>query len=1248
MPITKALKRDAPIYAPDYILDFRKKEVKQYLQANNLTKEQYIAEVRDEIKNNKKLITEVVRKDQNREAQRRFREKKKQAKIMDMQAKNKAASKIQLKFLRNKLFRMKPSDSAWNSYKKYTIANDRSNLYFDENPVQVLKNMIAFYKVEVFLRQFKGHKVWLGLTCYITNPEDHGLDEDANMQYEVKKFSSKSKLILSYNNSEISFILNNLYDQVNKCLEGYQVFLTIGDLDIHVAKVNALTGSSYTPLPKFIADKKAIINIKNKDNKCFLYSVLCGLECPERDAERVSKYTDRVKELKYKEEDMPMEMNKIIFFEKRNNIRINVYGLDRNDVVPLYVSSIKEMEGVPFIHLFYHDKHYSYIKNFNRLFGQEGKRHLVCPYCCQFTTNQSCRANGEEAMKKHMQYCISGQKVEMPEDGKDELSFTHYSNINKCPIRIYADFETYNDLTAKHNSKNGKTTFSTQHKPASYKMLIVSDFHIEDFQQVDKYYTQDHMYKGADADVHFINKISELEEFLNNAMAEQRAKYHNHIIMSEADKCEYRKSTQCWICKCQYSHENRKVRHHNHDTGLYHSTICTNCNIQIKDKWDIPVMFHNLNYDKNVFFKSLVHMKDKIKDVSILADNTQSYKAFSINKFKFIDTFRFMNSSLAKLIENLPESSMNFLKSLTKGDDEKFKYIKQKGYFPYEWFDSIDKLHLPITELKKEHFDNQLTLSKLEDAEWDYIQEFIEKNNIKTFEDFHDFYLHIDVNGLADVFESFRNTSLEYYKLDPCNYVGTPSFAWDAMLLMTTIEKQMLKLELITDIDMYLMLEKGIRGGQSVVFKKYAKANNKYIHSFDKTKPSNYIMYLDANNLYGEAMSHKLPMNGFKWLNNVDLATVLNYDENSDIGYILEVDLEYPDHLHNYHNDYPLAPEKIKPEGSTSEKLCGTFNDKNNYVVHISNLKYYLEQGMVLKNINRCIQFHQSAWLKDWIDKNTAYRQASKNEFEKDYFKLMNNAVFGKTMENVRGRFDVKCAFDEKYFTKYTSKPNFNTADKISNNDDFFMLMKLDKKTVKLDKPIYAGFSILDLSKLHMYKFHYGIMKPKYGDNLQLLMTDTDSLVYEVQTDDLYQQMYDMKEHFDMSEYSKENPIYDVTNKKVIGKFKDETKDKVITEFVGVRPKCYSFLTNDNKESKKLKGITKCVVKKNIKFDHYKKCVFNDLNDADKYVHVNSIRTKDMSNYSLVQKKKALDNNDDKRVWFGETSLAYGHYKLTE
>lgn len=1232
--IGQSLKSSIQRYGINFPTDGRTKAFKEILKNKKWIVEEYNEFLKDLVKEARKRENQKIKQFSKQRDVKAEVIKAKETKVN----RGKSASKIQLKYLRNKLFYMKPSDSAWNSYNKYTIYNDRPQLYDKEEYVSLtsqVKAFLEFYNVKQFISKFKGYKIWLGVTC------------DGPII-----FSSKSRLILWNNKSDADNILDTLYTSISIYEnQPYAQLPNIKKLDIHIAKVNALTGSSYIPLPDFIKNKKAIINIKNDDNKCFLYSVLCGLKCPEKNEERVTKYLNRLDELKYKDEDMPMDLNKIMFFEKRNNVRINVYGLIKTDVVPLYVSAIKERGELPFIHLFYHKGqnengeivgHYSYIKNFNRLFGCNGKHHQICPYCCQFTVNSANAQAAKASLENHMKYCIAGQKVQIPEK-IDNISFTHYSHINKCPIRIYADFETFNDTSLQHKSKNGNTDFKTGHKPASFKLMVVSDFDIEGFQKVNDNFIYEYMYKGSDSDVHFIKKISQLETDLLDKMKEQREKHYDYkfMIITDENKLEHKDSTKCWVCKCNYSKENRKVRHHNHDTGLYHSTMCQRCNVQIKDKWHIPVMFHNLNYDKNVFFKSIVHMKDQIKNVSILADNSQSYKAFTINNLKFIDTARFMNSSLAKLIENLDDDNMHFLKHLSK-DDNKFKYIKQKGYFPYEWFDSIDKLKLPISELKKEYFDNELTLSKLEDGEWDYIQELIAENNIKTFEEFHDFYLHIDVNGLADVFENFRKTSLKYYKLDPCHYVGTPSFAWDAMLLNFNVQ-----LEILKDSEMYLMLERGIRGGQSVIFKKYAKANNKYLDNYDENKPSNYVIYLDANNLYGEAMTHKLPISGFKWVDDVDINTIMNYTEESDIGYILDVYLEYPNELHDLHNDYPLAPEKLKL--GQCEKLCGTFNDKTEYVVHISNLKYYLEKGMILKKINRCIKFNQSAWLSGWIEKNTAYRQASQNDFEKDYFKLMNNAVFGKTMENVRGRMDVKCAFDEQYYLKYTTKPNFNKSEKIGVDDDkFFKLVLMDKKVVTLDKPIYAGFSILDLSKLHMYKFHYDTMKPKYGDKIQLLMTDTDSLVYEVQTDDIYKDMYEMKEHFDLSGYSKANPIYDAINNKVIGKFKDETGDNIITEFAALRPKCYSFLTNDNKESKKLKGITKCVVKKNIKFEHYKKCIFGELAEEDKYVLVNSIRTKDFSNYSLIQKKKALENNDDKRVWFGEASLAYGHYKTEQ
>ena len=352
--------------------------------------------------------------------------------------------------------------------------------------------------------------------------------------------------------------------------------------------------------------------------------------------------------------------------------------------------------------------------------------------------------------------------------------------------------------------------------------------------------------------------------------------------MTEQQKEEHKSCKSCWICKNHFTTDNKKVKHHNHNTGMYHSALCTNCNIQIKDKVKIPVIFHNLNYDKNVFFTSLVEWYEKKENVkvSILPNNGQNFKSFNVGRLNFIDSMAFMASGLARLIENVPDDNKLFLKHISK-NDEVFELMKKKGQFPYEWFDDIEKLKLPIGELKREYFDNELTLSKLNDKEWEDILYIIEKLDIKTFQEYHDFYLNIDVYGLADVFENFRKTTLEYYKLEPCNYVGAPSLAWDAMLLMTGVE-----LDLLKDSDMYLFFERGIRGGQSVIFNKYAAANNKYMEDYDEDMDDTFISYLDANNLYGHAMNRPLPYKDFKWVDSISIDTIMNYDENSDVGYI--------------------------------------------------------------------------------------------------------------------------------------------------------------------------------------------------------------------------------------------------------------------------------------------------------------------------------------------------------------------------
>ena len=206
-------------------------------------------------------------------------------------------------------------------------------------------------------------------------------------------------------------------------------------------------------------------------------------------------------------------------------------------------------------------------------------------------------------------------------------------------------------------------------------------------------------------------------------------------------------------------------------------------------------------------------------------------------------------------------------------------------------------------------------------------------------------------------------------------------------------------------------------------------------------------------------------------------------------GYIFEVDLDYPNTLWVSHNDYPLAPEKLKVD--KIDKLICSLLPKRNYVLHYKNLKQYLKEGMILKKVHRGIKFYQSPWMEAYIRKNTDLRKLATSSFEKDFFKLMNNSVFGKTIENIRKRQNVKIVDNRKLANKLSSKPNF---ERVTIFDENLIAVHMKKTEVYFNKPIYVGQVILDLSKTLMFDFHYNYIKNKYGDKAELLFTDTDSL----------------------------------------------------------------------------------------------------------------------------------------------------------
>ena len=334
----------------------------------------------------------------------------------------------------------------------------------------------------------------------------------------------------------------------------------------------------------------------------------------------------------------------------------------------------------------------------------------------------------------------------------------------------------------------------------------------------------------------------------------------------------------------------------------------------------------------------------------------------------------------------------------------------------------------------------------------------------------------MDVLLLADFFERFRRTCLDYYKLDPLHYYTTPGLAWDAALRMSRVD-----LELITDENIYNMVENSIRGGISMISTRNATANNPTLpKTYNSKLPRQDLIYLDANNLYGHAMSQYLPTGDFRILDDeeaedLDLETL---DDKADDDYIYEVDLHYPTILHDQHDDYPLAPESIIinrsmysptqhsvfPESVPQRTLTPTLLDKERYVVHYQNLKLDVILGLVITKIHRVLAFKQSPWLNDYIDFNTHHRSLSDSGFLKD-FTLMNNSVFVKTQENLRKRVQVNVVTDAGTLRERVAKPSFYRGMPITED---LAVIQCKVQTLMLNRPIYVGFTVLELSKLHI------------------------------------------------------------------------------------------------------------------------------------------------------------------------------------
>ena len=396
--------------------------------------------------------------------------------------------------------------------------------------------------------------------------------------------------------------------------------------------------------------------------------------------------------------------------------------------------------------------------------------------------------------------------------------------------------------------------------------------------------------------------------------------FNKSLCITKSELKAFKSAKSCYLCNELYTPLDKPFKDRCSITGKYQGSVHPACSAKMQLTEKIPVIFHNLRgYDSHFIMQEIGIISNKHKmNINVIPNNLEKYMSFMLgNNLTFIDSFQFMSRGLSNLASNLPDET--YLRYTSEEfQDDKLKLMKKKGVYPYDYMSSFNKFN--DTQLPpKASFHSQLNDEDISDKDYTHAQKVWESFGINTMGECHDLCLKSDILLLADVFENFRKTCMQYYKLDPCHYFTSPGLSWDSMLKMTNI-----KLELMTDVDMYGFIEKGMRGGISYISHRYGQANNKYMSNYDEFKPSKYLMYLDANNLYGWAMSQNLPTGNFRWYTEDDITNLdLNkYKEDSSQGLILEVNLEYPQELHDLHNDYHLAPEKVLVNDSMFSPYC--------------------------------------------------------------------------------------------------------------------------------------------------------------------------------------------------------------------------------------------------------------------------------------------------------------------------------------
>jgi len=718
----------------------------------------------------------------------------------------------------------------------------------------------------------------------------------------------------------------------------------------------------------------------------------------------------------------PVRVKSIPDFENANvhlDLAINVlFKSEDNLVYPVHASKNIQAKHVINLMLFFTSPpagstdailHYARISNINNLVAdrkkdKNGRWHTREGHLC---FNCFSKLSTPTALASHVKWCHekSGQRLVLPESNS-HIQYEKKQMEFKLGYIFFFDFETMQKDPERVCSCQPSKLAKCKHKS---KILAEHEAFAFSLTMFDRHseLVEDVSYVGVDAMPKFMTTLTSLIEKYTQILANVKP-----IQMSPEQEAQFLSATQCHICKERLLRD--RVRDHDHLSGEYLGAAHNICNLHRKECKKIVGFAHNFSgYDSHLIMNELGKSSTKLH-ISAIPLNKEKFKMLKLNNCSLMDSMSFLNASLEKLVSTLKVSNHSFpLISQWLTDKDQCDLMLRKGVYPYEFVTDINKIDECYELPPRESFFSKLSGTTPSEEDYEHAQNVWKTFGCKSMRDYTELYVKADTFQLAEVMFQLRDAMYNEFGVDLCHYLSLPMMTKDIMLKTTGV-----KMELISDIEMIQMLRSNIRGGLSYVNQRHFDVEEE-----SKLREEDVsLLYVDANNLYGAAMRFPLPLRDFQWMtkDEIDLFSMSQISKEASRGFILDVDLEYPEELHEIHSSFPLAPHQMeitdgilseyatqllkslkKKEKFKSKKLTSTFLPRKNYVCHGLNLKYYLEQGMKLVKINRAVSFEQSCFLKLYIDLCTKKRAGARTKAEGDMYKLLCNSLYGKVRRRV-------------------------------------------------------------------------------------------------------------------------------------------------------------------------------------------------------------------------------------------------------